>query len=141
MLEAEITAIAHDVWESMFGVQLTPSHGAVLDGRTLTGIVHIDGAWQGAVVLRCPVGLAASLTAQLFGGSADAEVRDLLGELANQLAGNIKALLPQPSSLSLPVVATGSDYEVTVSDTRVVAVVGLACNGDPLVIHVLERTG
>lgn len=140
MLEPEIAEVAHDVWESLFGLQLSPSDADDLTGPTLTGIVHIDGAWQGAVTLRCPADLAASLTAQLFGTSSDAEVRDLLGELANQLGGNIKAMLPQPCSLSLPVVATGADYEISVHGTLVAGTVALACDGVPLVVTLLQRT-
>ena len=140
MLETEIEVVAHDVWESMFGVQLTASDGAALDGPTLTGIVHIDGDWQGAVTLRCTVELAEDLARSLFGDSAEADVRDLLGELTNQLGGNIKAMLPGAETLSLPVVAAGADYDITISDTHVDATVTLACTGSPLVISVLRRT-
>ena len=141
MLEAEIAGVAHDVWESMFAVQLTSADVAgPPDGPTLTGIVHIDGEWQGVVTLRCSVDLAKDLTQQLFGECTDDEVRDLLGELTNQLGGNIKAMLPGAATLSLPVVASGGDYDITVRDTDVDAVVELACNGSPIVISVLRRT-
>jgi len=140
MLEAEIAEVAHDVWESMFGLQLTVVDDLTVDGPSLTGIVHIDGGWRGAVTLHCSVALAAELTDRLFDDSGDNDVRDLLGELTNQLGGNIKAMLPSASSLSLPAVAVGSDYQVTVTDTRVAARVTLACNGSPVVISLLERT-
>lgn len=32
------------------------------------------------------------------------EIRDAAGEMANILAGNLKSMLPQPSSLGLPVI-------------------------------------
>ena len=140
MLEAEIAAVAHDVWESMFGLQLTASDDAPAAGPTLTGIVHIDGTWQGVVTLRCAVELAEDLTRRLFGECTDPEVRDLLGELTNQLGGNIKAMLPGAATLSLPVVASGGDYDITVSDTDVDATVTLACEGSSMVISVLRRT-
>ena len=38
------------------------------------------------------------------------EVRDLLGEMANLVGGNIKGMLPGPSRLSLPVVAPPVDH-------------------------------
>jgi len=142
MLEADIATVAHDVWESMFGVQLAPSSddAAPIDGPVLTGIVHIDGEWQGAVTLRCGSALAESLTQRLFGESTESEVRDLLGELTNQLGGNIKAMLPGAATLSLPVVAAGADYDITVRDTQVEAVVALSCEGSPLVISVLRHS-
>lgn len=139
MFENEIADIAHDVWETMFGVQLEPATAAELTGPSLTGMVHIDGAWRGAVTLRCPTTLAADLTQRVFGESTDAEVRDLVGELTNQLGGNIKALLPEGCTLSLPAVAFGSDYELSVVDATVVATVALTCEGAPLLLSLLEQ--
>ena len=140
MLEDEIAAVAHEVWESMFGLDLsTGSDASLPEGSVLTGIVNLDGDWQGAVTLRCPVPLAEELTRALFGESTEAEVRDLVGELTNQLGGNIKAMLPGAESLSLPVVAAGADYDITVSETSVEATVALTCNGSVLVVSLLRR--
>ncbi len=36
---------------------------------------------------------------------SDAEIGDALGEMANIVGGNVKALMPEPSVLSLPQVA------------------------------------
>lgn len=140
MLEDEITAIAHDVWETMFAVSLTPGTGGAVSSPSLTSVVHIDGAWQGAVTIHCPVALAAELTTRVFGESSDTEMHDLLGEVVNQLGGNIKAMLPAPCSLSLPAVAQGNDYELRVVDATAVAVVSFVCEEQPLVIALLERT-
>jgi len=38
------------------------------------------------------------------------EVRDVLGELANMIGGNLKCLLAQGIRLSMPTVMDGSDY-------------------------------
>ncbi len=138
MLESEIAEIAHDIWATMFGVELAPATTTAL-GPSLTGIVHIQGAWQGAVTLECPATLASDLAARLFGEVTDAGIRDLLGELANELGGNIKAMLPGPCTLSLPAVATGDDFELRVIDTEIAAVVTLAFEGTPFVITLLER--
>ena len=37
------------------------------DESTVTSIVHIEGAWQGAVILRCPQVLGATLTSEMLG--------------------------------------------------------------------------
>lgn len=139
MLETELTEIAHDVWETMFALELSPGAAREEPGPSLTSVVHIDGAWRGAVTVRCPVELAARLTTLVFGESTDAEMRDLLGEVANQLGGNIKAVLPAPCSLSLPAVALGNDYDLRVVNTRAVARLSFACDGLPLVVTLLER--
>ena len=67
------------------------------------------------------------------------DVRDALGELANMLGGNIKALLPAPSQISLPAVAIGSDYELSVVGTGEVARVAFTCDGQPLLVTLLQR--
>ena len=140
MLEAEITQIARDLWLTMFGAELVDGADDAPSGPIVTGVVHISGAWDGAVKIRCSGELAKSLAEGLFGVSGDAEVRDLVGELANQLGGNLKALLPSPSSLSLPAVAMGDDYNVRVTDTEVAARVPLSCDGDAVIITLLERS-
>src|SRR5207248_3096506 len=75
----------------------------------LTGRVPIGGAWEGAVSLRCPEPLCRSFAADLFGRLAadveDADVFDALGELANIIGGNLKALLPGVCRLGLPTAA------------------------------------
>ena len=140
MLELEITAIAHDVWETMFAVPLIPGTVGAVPGPSLTSVVHIDGAWRGAVTVHCPVALAAGLAMRVFGESTDAEMRDMLGEVANQIAGNIKAMLPAPCGLSLPTVAHGTDYDLRVMDTAATASLAFVCEGLPLLITLLERT-
>lgn len=139
MLEPEITEIAHDIWETMFGVQIAPRDPGQEAGAVLTSLVQIDGAWRGAVTLHCAESLARDLTKRLLDDSTDDATRDLFGELANQLGGNIKAMLPEPCSLSLPTVVVGSDYDVSVVDTAVAAAVTFDCDGHPLTITLLER--
>ena len=88
--------------------------------------------------------LASILTSEMFQSASEPsfdEVRDALGELTNMLAGNLKALLPEPSAISLPAVALGSDYEFGVMGTKVVASVPFRCKGHPLVVLLVQRSG
>lgn len=140
MLEPEIAQIARDLWLTMFGVELQPGADVPPSGPTVTAVVQISGAWDGAVKIRCSGELARSLAAGVFGVGDDEEVRDLVGELANQLGGNVKALLPAPSSLSLPTVAMGDDYNLRIGETEVAARVPLTCEGQPLVVTLLQRS-
>jgi CheY-specific phosphatase CheX len=143
-LHADITEIAQTIWETVFLLPLEAGTGGVLgDDPAMSGAVQIDGAWQGAVMLQCPKLLADRLTTVLFQGdgtpSAE-DVRDAIGELTNMLAGNVKALLPEPSRISLPTVAFGADYELSVVGTRAVVTVPFTCEGSPLTVTLLERT-
>lgn len=68
----------------------------------------------------------------------DEDRRDVLAEIANMTAGNIKPLLPGPSFLSLPAVTNGSDYSVIVSKSRCVAELDFQCHGQPVHVAVWE---
>jgi chemotaxis protein CheX len=78
------------------------------------------------------------------GDPADDEVCDAFGELTNMVAGNIKALLPAPSSISLPTVAFGSHYDLIVVGTEPVQTAAFTTTAGgralPLVVSLLQRT-
>jgi chemotaxis protein CheX len=67
-------------------------------------------------------------------------VRDALGELTNMVAGNVKAMLPQPSAISLPTVAFGRHYDITVVGTRLVASVSFTSETHPFVVSLVQRS-
>jgi chemotaxis protein CheX len=50
----------------------------------------------------------------------DDDVRDVMGELANMVAGNLKSLLPRGVDLSMPSVVEGSDYSLRVCGVNAV---------------------
>jgi CheY-specific phosphatase CheX len=52
-------------------------------------------------------------------GAVDDVVRDVLGELANMISGNLKCVLTRGIRLSMPSVVDGSDYSVRVCRTEV----------------------
>ena len=143
--DVDIEDITQSIWTTLFEVPIERGgDGAIRTESTVTSIVQIEGAWHGAVVLRCPMELAVTLTSVMFQSPAAPsfdDVRDALGELTNMMAGNLKALLPEPSALSLPAVALGSDYEFGVLGTEVLATVPFTCIGQPLVVMVVQRSG
>jgi chemotaxis protein CheX len=145
--EESIFRIADNVWTMILALELQrgplpdPSRAAE---RTVSASVQISGAWEGVVHLQCAATLAAQAAATMFGiGPAEVradQIQDALGELANMVGGNIKALLPEPSRLSLPTVVDGVGYTVRVPGrVREVVRVPLACRGDPLVVVVLTN--
>jgi hypothetical protein len=54
------------------------------------------------------------------------------------IGGNLKALLPGPSNLSLPAVTDGADYAPRVPGSRVMSRAGFECWDQPFVITVME---
>jgi chemotaxis protein CheX len=141
VLEADLEEITRTLWSSLFDLSLitTPVLGLGA-GPVVTGCIQIVGAWRGAVVLRCPLPLAQTLADQMFQGesaSTSEEIRDAVGELTNVIGGNIKALFPGPSQLSLPTVTIGADYELGVLESSPLAAAGFVCDGQPLVVSLL----
>jgi chemotaxis protein CheX len=145
-VESDITQIAYSIWETLFSAPLDRAPAGSLlrdDTPLMTGCIQIDGAWNGAVMLQCPQALAERLSAELFqpdGAITPDEVHDTIGELTNMLAGNVKALLPEPSRISLPAVAQGADYDLRVMGTRVEAAVAFTCLEQLLVVTLLRST-
>jgi len=146
--EPELTEITERVWDSLVDVPLLPRQpgqpGPAPGARTFTGCVQITGAWEGAVTVHCSEALAKLLTAAMFlvdpADTTPEEVTDALGELANMVGGNVKALLPEPCRISLPAVADGIDYRLSVRGARPLTAVTWTCVGEPLMVRLLERT-
>jgi chemotaxis protein CheX len=106
--EATVQEIADQAWSALVGEEeLLVPLPAPLPAETLSSWVTISGPWNGTVVITCGRDTAEELTRTLLRGHAPAEleaedVEDALGEIANVVGGNIKAVLPGPSALGLP---------------------------------------
>lgn len=107
-----VHSIAQEAWSALIGDDefLVPLPGGLPDDA-VSSWVEIVGPWTGAVVLTCGGRTAEELARCLLAEHAppvlDAEdIQDALGELANVLGGNVKAVLPGPSVLGLPEVGS-----------------------------------
>lgn len=110
-----LASIAHNVLNDFLGIPCQPLEtmsSPPLDTRGAR--VFISGGWEGAVALGCSEALARKVASVMFAKTPQdmtvEEIEDAVGELANIIGGNIKALLPGPSELSLPI--QGTDVEV-----------------------------
>jgi chemotaxis protein CheX len=136
--EATVQGIADETWLALLGIDevLVPVPAEV-PGDALSAWVEITGPWSGAVVLTCGRATAEELSRTLLRGPVDepidrADVADAMGELANVVGGNIKALLPSPSVLGLPDVG-GHPPNASSADT---CSVGLLWRGQPVTVSV-----
>ena len=114
-----VQSIAQEAWSALVGDDefLVPLPGGPPDDA-VSSWVEIVGPWTGTLVLTTARSTAEELSRCLLKQHAppvlDAEdIEDGLGELANVVGGNVKAVLPGPSVLGLPEVgsapAAGSD--------------------------------
>lgn len=128
-MSAEInTNLVGNVVDSIFStmldlpVQALDHHAPALKDK-VTSSVYLEGPWNGGVSLICSRAHACLLASRFLGvdppAEVDDDVRDVLGELANMIGGNIKSCLGPEMRLSLPSVIDGSDYEVRVCGSEV----------------------
>jgi chemotaxis protein CheX len=78
----------------------------------LTSFVDLRGDWNGFVSVECnwlqACQFAGKFLAMDTPEAVDENVRDVLGELANMIGGNIKSVISADASLSTPSVIDGS---------------------------------
>ena len=117
----DIAGIAQDVWGSFLDMELVTAaqdDGEPFAGESVTGCVHVAGAWGGSVLVEATTAHATAAAEAMFAADPGSlswdEVSDALGELTNMVGGNVKGLLPAPSTLSIPSVAGGSSYTLRV---------------------------
>ena len=136
--EATVQEITEQAWLALVGedevlVPLPAPPPAV----TRSSWVEIVGPWTGAVVLTTGRDTAVDLTRALLGEHApavleDEDVDDALGELANVVGGNVKAVLPGPSALGLPEVGATPPAGSAADTVRV----DVLWRGEPLTVSV-----
>jgi len=136
--ESTVQEIADQAWAALVGEDevLVPLPGE-LPPEAISSWVDVVGPWTGTVVLTCGRDTAEQLTRALLGEHApevlDAEdVADALGELANVVGGNVKAVLPGPSVLGLPEVGAAPSAHSSADTCRV----DVLWRGQPLTISV-----
>jgi len=103
-----LSDLTNEVWTGLIGLEARHGDTAVfgIRGPELRAKVDISGAWSGTLSLRMSSRLATRLAARMLARTeletSPAHARDVLGELAHVLAGNVKAVLPGPSLVSMP---------------------------------------
>ena len=140
-----IVEVARIIWKSVLGLDLELATRDLIGqdtDQTLSAQVQISGAWEGVVTLQCPCSVAQQAAASIFhidiDSVSDADVKDAVGELSNMVSGNIKALLPEPSRLALPIVSQGSEYSIRLPGGHAATQLDLLCDGLPVRITVLQ---
>lgn len=144
----EIYQIASTIWETAIGLQIEPESQDALASignrpRSTAACIQITGAWNGAILLDCPVEVARLAASIMFSAEPAkvtvADLQDAVAELVNMIGGNFKALLPEKCFLSLPAVVEGGDYSTRIPGSKLLGRACLCCQGHPVSITVLEK--
>ena len=103
--DSYVVELVQGVFSATLGIECSPCEGQE-GGSCVQSSVGITGAWNGDVTVRLGQALAERAAARMFMVDAtalvEADVLDAVGELSNQVAGSVKAILPAPSDLKLP---------------------------------------
>lgn len=102
------------VFITMLGLDVSPSEIPRRPaGYLLTSYVQLTGDWNGAILLECSCQQARRFAGLILSteppATVDDDVRDVLGELANVIGGNMKCGMSTAANLSMPTVIEGQD--------------------------------
>lgn len=136
--------IIQDTWASTLEFQIYDPLTADSSGEGEIAVcVRISGNWNGEVCLRCPLPLGRLVAAAIFQVEGDSashdEIVDALSELIHIVGGNLKALLPQPVTVSLPFLVDPIENQQTAQDSRTVCQLTLGSAGYAFVITLREN--
>jgi chemotaxis protein CheX len=124
ILPSELAQIVASVFETMMSLEVDESATPWFPtGDPLTAMVQLAGDWNGAVLLECDRGQACRFAGRFLSmdppETVDDVVRDVLGELANMIGGNLKCVLTRGIRLSMPSVVDGSHYSLRICRAEV----------------------
>ena len=142
-LEKEIQEYTQLVCSTILGIEAQPlAENYEASSDTFKGSVQITGKWNGALLLCLPSSLVNKLTETLFSlepGKASAEdKKDAVGELINMIGGNLKALLPEPCTLSVPLLGI-EGQDLYFPYTKRVTHCLFECQGKPFSLSLYEE--
>jgi CheY-specific phosphatase CheX len=148
--ENELHQITEDTWRIVLGEELKVPVKQVAPSDiddSIAACAQITGDWQLAVVLYCSSAVARRAATLMF-HSDDAtssidDVNDVMCELINIIAGNIKGVLSGSSHLSLPNLVKGQDFKLMFPRHVLLSEANFVYQGEPLLVMLLgeDRLG
>lgn len=137
-----LTQIVQSVFETMMSLDASPCDAPwSRAGDRMTSLVYLTGDWNGAVMLECTPQQACQFAGRILcmdpPETADDDVRDVLGELANMVGGNMKSGMSTGVRLSMPSVMNGRDYDVRVCGSEVQERLAFQCEDGNFWVTVL----
>ncbi len=142
VVQSEVAQIVESVFASMLRIDALECNAPWFpSGERLTAAVHLAGDWNGAVLIECDRAQACRFAGRFLSEDPPATVgdmvRDVLGELANMIGGNMKCVLTRGIKLSMPVVVDGIDYSVHVCGAELQERIAFQCAEGPFWVTVL----
>jgi chemotaxis protein CheX len=123
--QKDVDQIVETVFSTMVGVDLEKTGiASTAPAGLMTAAVYLAGGWEGAILVQCFPRQACEFAGGFLGlpppRAVTDDVRDVLGELANMIAGNLKCILRPGIKLSVPSVVDGDGCSLRVCRGHVV---------------------
>lgn len=142
---ADLSEMMEQVWASYLDPEgispLIPTGDETQPAETHAS-VSITGSWTGHLVFASSAAGARRAAAAFLAMSpaqvSPAEVADVLGELANIVGGNVKAMLPPGCFLSLPRVAPGPGPSISDPEARRITGLYGVWLGEPVSVSIWQ---
>lgn len=120
-LREKIIESAKEIFSSMLMMEISPMEKNEKETHPLvdsiSGVIGLAGTHKGVLAIHLPHNVAIAITSSFLGMDVEginSDVEDAVGELANMLGGNVKAILSEKGrdiNLSLPTTISGSNYD------------------------------
>jgi len=143
--ESHIARVLEMVWSATLQLPLSRWDTSIImpDIRNMiAAYVRISGGWGGTIALHAPNAVARQAASIMFNipeaSVTEAEIQDAFGELANQVGGNLKVLLPEPCHLSLPTVVGGREFLAQIPAPELLLEFVAESSGLPVVVTMVE---
>lgn len=121
-LKQFVTKTMHGVFDTMLSMEasLIEGEAPAIEGERIIGSVGMTGDITGLVCIQVRFDFARLLTATILGMEVEEiegteEVRDVIGEMSNMIAGNLKSTfcdIGLPCVLSIPSITHGTNFNV-----------------------------
>ena len=131
--------VIETVFKTMAKISPVPSAPASSSGPIATGIISMTGDRRLILVVGMGEGLAILLAKRILQEEIQAwnpNVQDVVGEICNVIAGNLKRHLMPGLKLGLPTVVHGTEYEIGTSRMLPSHLEEFTCEGHLLRIRV-----
>jgi len=139
----DLEAVVGSVFATMMGLDIWPCEAPCpASAGMLTAAVYLTGEWTGAACIHVQPEQACGFTGHFLGMPTPEaicdDVRDVMGELANMIAGNLKCTLTPGIRVSIPSVTDGPSYSLRVCGAHVVCRAGFNTGSGPFWISLID---
>jgi chemotaxis protein CheX len=145
--ENDLAEMVEQVWESYLDPEgISPLIPTYDENQTseVHSSVSITGSWSGHVVYASSRAAAqraaAAFLAMEIDEVSEEDISDTLGELANIVGGNVKAMLPSGAQLSLPQVVLAPEASARYPNAQRISGVYGIWEGEPVSISMWQSS-